>query len=195
MPRSEEKYREIRESARKKIMDAALELFAGNGFHSTSISDIAGRAGISKGLMYNYFESKEELLREIIFTGFDSITYGFDPDRDGVLTSDELVFFIRESFRLVEARPSFWKLFFLIMYQSPAIEMFRKELKAKTDGYMKMLVACFAGRKADDPEAEALLFSSLLDGVCMNFLSDPERFPLRVVEKKIIEMYSNNNLK
>ncbi|MDV7394640.1 helix-turn-helix domain-containing protein, partial [Arthrospira platensis SPKY1] len=47
-------------------MEKALELFAEKGFASTSISQIAKEAGISKGLMYNYFESKEQLLHEII---------------------------------------------------------------------------------------------------------------------------------
>ena len=48
------------------IMDVALEHFANNGFHAQPSAILARHAGISKGLMYNYFKSKEELLGEII---------------------------------------------------------------------------------------------------------------------------------
>ena len=47
-------------------MDVALEHFANEGYHATTINHIAKHAGISKGLMYNYFESKEALLKAII---------------------------------------------------------------------------------------------------------------------------------
>ncbi len=61
-PRTQEQFEEMRESRRQQIMDAALELFAQEGYSHCSISQLAGHAGISKGLMYNYFESKEALL-------------------------------------------------------------------------------------------------------------------------------------
>ena len=47
-------------------MDAALELFVTYGYQGTTISQIAKKASVSKGLLYNYFKSKEELLHEII---------------------------------------------------------------------------------------------------------------------------------
>ncbi|PLX21155.1 MAG: hypothetical protein C0599_08290 [Salinivirgaceae bacterium] len=56
-------------SKKEKIVDAAITLFGENGFHNTSISQIAKNAGVSKGLMYNYFESKEELLKYIFDMG------------------------------------------------------------------------------------------------------------------------------
>ena len=65
-PRSAKQFKEIRKEKKDHIMEVALELFAENGFHATSISQIAKKAGISKGLTYNYFESKKELLDELI---------------------------------------------------------------------------------------------------------------------------------
>ncbi|HEY6906435.1 MAG TPA: helix-turn-helix domain-containing protein, partial [Ignavibacteriaceae bacterium] len=50
-PRTKEQFEKLRESSRTEILNAALELFAQNGFHGTSISQIAEKAGISKGLM------------------------------------------------------------------------------------------------------------------------------------------------
>lgn len=47
------------------ILDNALELFAEKGYFPTSIDDIVKRAGISKGLIYTYFKSKEEIFLDI----------------------------------------------------------------------------------------------------------------------------------
>ena len=82
-PRTEKQFKEIRKDKKKIILDTSLELFAEKGIHSTSISMIAKKAGISKGLLYNYFDSKEELLKEIVFSGMNEIFNLFDPDKDG----------------------------------------------------------------------------------------------------------------
>ena len=61
-PRTPQQLDKIRKERRKAIMDTSLEVFSEYGYESASISMIAKKVGISKGLMYNYFESKEELL-------------------------------------------------------------------------------------------------------------------------------------
>lgn len=49
------------EERRREILDTAIELFYKKGFSHTSISDIAQKAGISQGLCYRYFPSKEAI--------------------------------------------------------------------------------------------------------------------------------------
>jgi AcrR family transcriptional regulator len=51
---------------RQQIIDAALKIFAEKGFSKTTIKDISEAAGTSQGLMYHYFEGKEELLTAVI---------------------------------------------------------------------------------------------------------------------------------
>lgn len=189
-PRTPDQFQELRENARQKILDAGLELFAEAGFHSTSISQIAKKAGISKGLMYNYFESKEELLREIVFDGIESLTESFDPNRDGILTKDELIHFINESFLLIQRHKNYWKLYFSIMIQTPIMSLFGEELMKKVNGYFGMISAYFNEQAYENPEAEMRLFSAMLDGIAINFIMDPEGFPLEAVKQKIIKIYS-----
>ncbi len=50
---------------RRNILDAAIRVFARQGFHSTRVSDIADEAGVAYGLVYHYFDSKEEVLNEL----------------------------------------------------------------------------------------------------------------------------------
>ncbi len=48
------------------ILEAAIHLFAEEGFHSVTTRKIAARAGISEGTLFNYFSSKNELMRAIL---------------------------------------------------------------------------------------------------------------------------------
>jgi TetR/AcrR family transcriptional regulator, fatty acid metabolism regulator protein len=50
---------------RRNILDAAVRVFARQGFHATRVSDIADEAGVAYGLVYHYFKSKDEVLNEL----------------------------------------------------------------------------------------------------------------------------------
>jgi TetR/AcrR family fatty acid metabolism transcriptional regulator len=50
---------------RRVILDAAIRVFARQGFHRTRVSDIADEAGVAYGLVYHYFKSKDQVLNEL----------------------------------------------------------------------------------------------------------------------------------
>lgn len=56
---------EYREEAKSKIVDAARTVFAEKGYHDATMDDVAQEVGVSKGALYSYFKSKEDLLKEI----------------------------------------------------------------------------------------------------------------------------------
>jgi TetR/AcrR family transcriptional regulator, fatty acid metabolism regulator protein len=53
------------EEKRRQILDAAERVFARKGFHTSRVGDIAAEAGVAHGLLYHYFQSKDELLETI----------------------------------------------------------------------------------------------------------------------------------
>jgi AcrR family transcriptional regulator len=53
------------EPVRRRLLAEATHLFAEKGFESTSVQEIVSAAGVTKGAMYHYFDSKDDLLREI----------------------------------------------------------------------------------------------------------------------------------
>lgn len=63
-PLNENQLEEIRNERKQQILEAALKVFAENGMKLTKISMIAKEAGVSHGLVYHYFKSKEEVLFE-----------------------------------------------------------------------------------------------------------------------------------
>ena len=50
---------------RRMILDAAVQVFARQGFHATRVSDIADEAGVAYGLVYHYFKSKDQVLNTL----------------------------------------------------------------------------------------------------------------------------------
>lgn len=58
-----------KEKRRKEILVAGLDLFIRKGYSSTKIKDIANQVGMSVGLLFHYFESKEKLYEELIKLG------------------------------------------------------------------------------------------------------------------------------
>ncbi|MBC7661086.1 MAG: TetR/AcrR family transcriptional regulator [Chitinophagaceae bacterium] len=56
-----------------KLMGAALKLFSEFGFHGVAVPKIAKDAGMSTGSVYNYFESKEELVNELFWVWKDQL--------------------------------------------------------------------------------------------------------------------------
>lgn len=61
---------ERREARRAEILAAARRCFSRDGFHQTSMPDIADEAGLSAGAAYRYFSSKEDIIIEIAGQAF-----------------------------------------------------------------------------------------------------------------------------
>lgn len=178
MPRTFEQYSEIRALRRRQIMDTALELFANQGYHTTSIRKIALDAGIAKGLIYNYFNNKEDLVRAIIHQGIDRMLNVFDIDKDGILTDDELKYFIHENFKSIRNNVPFWKLYYGILMHPAVSKMVDEEFKEYLPAMTLVLIKYFRQKGSAHPEMEAAYFNAVLDGISVQFILDPINYPL-----------------
>ena len=63
---------------RRVILDAAVRVFARQGFHTCRVSDIADEAGVAYGLVYHYFSSKEEILDTLFLERWDVMLVAID---------------------------------------------------------------------------------------------------------------------
>jgi len=66
MPRSEKANIRIKDDRQQQILAAALKVFISKGFAAAKMSDIADKAGVSYGLVYHYFASKDDVYRELM---------------------------------------------------------------------------------------------------------------------------------
>ncbi len=102
--------RQRRKEARpQELLDAALDLFVEKGFAATRSEEVAQRAGVSKGTLYLYYPSKEELLKEVIRHNMaQEIAQGLDTVAQFGGTSAELLTLIYQQWweRIGETRAS-----------------------------------------------------------------------------------------
>lgn len=194
-PRTAEQFEEMREERKTLIMDVALEHFAKEGYHKTTINHIARHACMSKGLMYNYFTSKESLLFEIIIRSVNDMYGDFDRDKDGRLSEEEFEFFIRRLFNLLKEKKSFWRLLFQLLMQNevrekilnsfPSTGVFTEEKYANQDmtflnSIVNILTDYFV-RKKDrrnkgyDPFSELNLFILTMKGFALTYIYMEDR--------------------
>jgi AcrR family transcriptional regulator len=190
MPRTPHQFKEIREQRKAQIMTAALELFAKHGFHSTSIANIATEAGISKGLLYNYFESKEALIRELIMHGFEELFSVFDPNHDGVLSRNEMKFMIIELIEIIKNDAQFWRLYFSILTQPAIYGLIEQWIMEKALPMFTIISNYFKREGYTNPMIESRLFSAMLDGITMNYTFDPDNFPIDEVRDRFLSLYN-----
>lgn len=61
-----QRWQRRKESRPSEIIDAALEIFVEHGYAAARLDDIASKAGISKGSLYRYFDSKADLFKEMV---------------------------------------------------------------------------------------------------------------------------------
>lgn len=194
MPKTPEQYKEHRDEKAKIIMDVALELFAQKGFYSTSVSQIARAAGISKGLMYNYFPSKEQLLIGILKKGFHGYVGIFFPNDDEKPVVESLSYIINETVAIAKANPHFWRMYFAIGTQPGVAELAHKEMMPYSSPIIEALTGFFAEKGFEKPEVELRFLSALLDGLVMNYIYDIENFPLDEAKNKLIHFYKTQGL-
>ena len=62
---------------RKRILDAAIRVFAEHGYHGARVGDIAEDAGVAHGLLYHYFASKDDVLRTIFLENWGALIARF----------------------------------------------------------------------------------------------------------------------
>ena len=123
MPRTAEQFKEIRTDRKKAILDAALHVFSEQGYHNTSIIEVSKEAGISKGLIYNYFDSKEELLDILLGSFLDDEMLAVKKVLKKPLTGFTMIEFIKLNTQILKAKLKQWKLYFSLVTQPEVIKI------------------------------------------------------------------------
>lgn len=184
-PRTEKQFLEIREERKAQIKKVALEIIYEEGLEGSSISKIANRAKISKGLLYNYYESKEHLIKEIVQDGIRPFVEIFDPNKDGILTVEEARYFIDEMFHILESNLKYWRLYFWVMIQPKVMALITDDFVKVIGPFMKILLEYFKARGSDNPEVDMKIALALVDGICFHYLQDPHNFPLQETKERL----------
>lgn len=189
MPRTKEQFEDIRNKTKRNILENALMLFAEKGFKGTSISDIARSAGISKGLAYNYFKNKDDLVIsvfEMLTKEVHAILASADNEND---PKKKLRMFINQTFNQVINDEKFWRLYMNFVI-SP--EMQQKSNKILGEFLEEMLYEfkkIFVQMKIPNPSNESKILLAIIDGVCFHFMIDKDKYPIETIRRYLLKKY------
>lgn len=186
-PRTKEQLDIIREEKTQLILDAALELFASKGFESASISEVAKKAGVSKGLIYNYFESKDEILKSLVDDVMSSIWERLGFEKMERMGDKEYLDFINLSLDITLEDPTHWRLYFAIFTQPQVLEKFMPGMMERAEPYLRLLYQYYEEQGYEDPAIQMRYVAAIIDGIQMHIMLDPENFPVEGVRKILVE--------
>lgn len=183
MPRTKEQNHEIRIEKQQLIMKVALRLFANDGYHATSIARIAKEAGISKGLIYTYFESKEDLLHSLIADHSHKMSSILNPNQDNVITLDEAIQSIDKLFEQLKQNAEELKFYYQITIQANILDvLYTPEISAEMEKVMKLQLEFFDSHFEGDAHLWMTEFNSVIKGFSLQYLFAPHLFPSDFVE-------------
>jgi len=187
---------EQKEIRRQQILRAALDLFIQKGFAATKITDIAQAAGMSTGLLFHYFETKEHLYEALVQRGMSKPKSVMEAD-----PSHPLAFFENAAKHILDQakrEPTVAKMF-VLMHQASNNDFLSEEtrIRLKRDNIHRSAEIIRAGQlsgiiREGDPLALSVAFWAAIQGICQVVVLDPGLpFPdadwiVDILRKKII---------
>ena len=194
-PRTKKQLDSLKEARKEQILEAAFQLFSIKGYHHTSINDIAVKAKLSKGLLYNYFKSKEDLLNKVVLFAFkDTTEMGASLLESIENLSPEKIFeiLIESYFSMLREQEELMKLTLSLAVQVSAIPSVHDTMMQVYHNLLGQLEAVFKGLNYKEYKKEAMLLGAIMDGVAIQYMLDPRNFPFEEMKQMIINKYIDN---
>lgn len=176
---------DTKRNSRQKIINTALELFSRQGFEKTSVREITKAAGISLGLMYNYFSGKEELLKAIIQDGIHEIQQSFTREPG---ETNPLALLVKQYFSSIEKMKDHWRLLHSIRMQQHLSQLLAKETEILNNYIIGELSLILQNMRYEHPIHEAVLLFAAIDGIAGHYLIN-HHYPLNKMVDLLISKY------
>jgi AcrR family transcriptional regulator len=186
MSRNKELNQIIKDERREQILAAALKLFATKGLSATRMSDLSKSTGISQGLVYHYYRSKEELFTNLVDTAIEKMNSAAINLEKLPLTAKAKIILATDSLlRGFDENASTSDYYFLIT-QTALSDAFPKEAKdiirSKNNIKYDVMKRIFkqgqveGSVKSHDVGEMATLFFSSMNGLALNKAIHGEKF-------------------
>jgi AcrR family transcriptional regulator len=188
-PRTKAQNEAIREQARKQIIEAAFELFANEGYGKTSIAAVAQKAAVSKGLIYHYFGSKQEIL-EAILEQLVALGEEMTSFPDNFTAQDKIRQILEQTFIFIQHKSGIGKLMVSLALQRDAFETLKPKLDTIQKEQMKMFSGIMEELGFEQPMLEAYELGATLDGILLAWVSMGSDYPLEEMKQKLLDEYA-----
>ncbi|MBT2616109.1 MULTISPECIES: TetR/AcrR family transcriptional regulator [unclassified Bacillus (in: firmicutes)] len=194
MPRTPEENDRIRQASKEKIRTAAMELFMKQGYYATSISDIAKQAGISKGLLYNYYKGKEELLSEMVEARIREVVEVMEEAFALNTPREQLEYIINGAIDNIHQKPEVHRFYLHLQTQPESDEeliKYSQLIIEENARQFEFQCKIFENMGEMDPRKRSLYFSSVLQGIMLMISTYHQEFPIEEIKNQIIREFCN----
>ncbi|MGG0412056.1 TetR/AcrR family transcriptional regulator [Peribacillus simplex] len=194
MPRTPEENDRIRQASKEKIRAAAMELFIKQGYYATSISDIAKKAGISKGLLYNYYKGKEELLSEMVEARIREVVEVMEEAFTLNTPREQLEHLVNGAIDNIHKKPEVHRFYLHLQTQPESDEELIKyshRIIEENARQFEFQCTIFENMDEKEPRKRSLYFSSVLQGIMLMISTYQQGFPIEEMKNQIISEFCN----
>ncbi|MBF2016654.1 MAG: TetR family transcriptional regulator [Rivularia sp. T60_A2020_040] len=189
MPRTPAENDRIRRATQAQILKTALSLFCEKGYYSTSIQEIAKQAQISKGLLYHYFQSKEEVLAALVDIRINDVLVVMNTAITKSTPAAQIRQIIEGALDDVRLKPEVFR-FYLNLFSQPKLDpivaKYSQKLMDEQARQFEVQTEIFSQLGGKNPQQRSLYFSSTLQGIMLMFSTYPQSFPLDAVKAEAI---------
>ena len=190
MGRSATLNQRMREASRRRILKAAMRHFATHGYAGTSIRTISRSAGISVGLVYNYFPTKADLLGALFEESMGDVRASFASADAASTPTERIERLVRSAFEILDANRDFWRLSYGVRMQPAVVKGLGKRLQSWMKAIQSTLARYLEEAGSERPELDAALLFALIDGVSQQYVLDPRNYPLDEVADRIVALFT-----
>ena len=191
MPKTPSQFEEIREKSKEKIVYAAVQLFSTVGYFSTSVSNIAKKAGVSKGLIYNYFDSKESVLESIIEKAFEEVEHIFQFGEQ-LPPKERMENIINRLIDHLTLQSDFMRMYLPVAMQVRRFEFVQAITNAKLNRTHKELEEILREMGHADYKRAAHALTYQFDGIILNHAILEDDFPSEEMREFLLDKYIYN---
>ena len=180
---------------RERILAIAGNLFAQKGLDQTSLSDIAAGAGLSKGTLYYYYRSKDDLIYDIMVHNFQRLTDSLIESLRFLGPGSSPAALIQLTLEKVLREEELIRLTFYLMINAiTGNEDLRLKVRQKYRDSRQIVrseIVALSSRGPDDPRLEALASTvlSVLDGISLQYLIAPDDVDIAAVAREFGRMF------
>ena len=167
-----------------------MELFSRQTYHNTSVADISKQAGVSKGLIYNYFTTKEDILNGILDYLFAIGDQMVAETRAAGTPKEELRHLIGQVFRFLHQQALISRMLIPLALEMGKFDFINEVIDRKMRDYLGLLVQIFSDMDYPDPEMEAWTLGVLFDGISLDYNVLGDRMPLDRMEQYLYKKYN-----
>jgi AcrR family transcriptional regulator len=182
--------RQRREETERRLIDAAMTLFAARGSRSVSLADVGRLAGYSSGIVSHHFGSKQALLAAVV-----EQAQRFDVPASGTLGVQLLTATLSTYLSTLRQRAPAPQAFLQLWSEAVGADPVLAPLFAERDAWFRGLLADYIRAGIDDgsiradadPDAHAIALVGLVRGIGLQLMSTAADAPLDVLSDQIME--------